>query len=293
MISTKNNINGWLIIDKPKGITSSGVVGRLKFLLRPQKIGHAGTLDPLATGVLPIAFGKATRLIPFVMDDIKTYEFDIEWGTETDTDDLGGAKIATSDKRPTKKEILNILPQFRGQIFQTPSPYSAIKINGERAYNLARKGKKVKIPARSITVYQLELLNNKKNTTSFMAKVSKGTYIRTLAHDIAHALKTVGVVVRLRRIKDGPFEINQAISLEDNPTDKILPLEDVLKNLPQLNVSEQIAKRIIHGQRIKKRDLDVISLKNSLYIVWHNNQAIATALYKEGILHPQCTLYTK
>ena len=146
------------MIDKPKGISSAGVVGRLKFLLHPQKIGHAGTLDPLATGILPIALGKATRLIPFVMDDTKTYEFDVRWGVETETDDLAGNEIATSDKRPKKDEILAVLPQFKGKIVQVPSPYSAIKIGGKRAYDLARNGQQVAMPERQITVYELKLI---------------------------------------------------------------------------------------------------------------------------------------
>ena len=160
MTSIKNNLNGWLVINKPKGISSAGVVGKLRFLLHPQKIGHAGTLDPLATGVLPIALGKATRLIPFVMNETKTYEFDIQWGIETDTDDLSGNEIATSSNRPTEKEILDILPKFVGKITQTPSPYSAIKIAGKRAYDLARKGEQVNMPNRQITVHQLELTKN-------------------------------------------------------------------------------------------------------------------------------------
>lgn len=288
MTNIKNDLNGWLVIDKPKGISSAGVVGRLKFLLHPKKIGHAGTLDPLATGVLPIALGKATRLIPFVMDDTKTYEFDIKWGVETDTDDLAGDEVAKSDVRPKKEEILNVLPKFRGEIMQTPSPYSAIKIDGKRAYDLARKGQKVDMPSRQITIYNLELIKNTRTGASLVAKVSKGAYIRTLAHDIAHTLKTVGVVTRLHRIQDGPFEIGRAMSLEGDL--KILPLECVLKNLPRLEVSDKMSERIIHGQRIKDENLiKGLPFKTPLAI-WNQEKVIAIMHIEKGVLHPDCIL---
>ena len=288
MTNTKNDLNGWLIINKPKGISSAGVVGRLKFLLHPQKIGHAGTLDPLATGVLPIALGKATRLIPFVMDDTKTYEFDLKWGVETDTDDLAGVEIASHDKRPQKEEILKILPQLTGEITQTPTPYSAIKIEGKRAYDLARQGQKVNMPSRKIIIHKLELVRNTHGEASFVAKVSKGTYVRTLAHDMAHALGTVGVVTRLHRIQDGPFEIKNAVSLEKNL--KILPLECVLKKLPRLEVSIEMAKRIIHGQRIKDENLTKGTPCKTPVVIWTSGKVIAIMHIQKGVLHPDCIL---
>ena len=288
MTNTKNDLNGWLIINKPKGISSAGVVGRLKFLLHPQKIGHAGTLDPLATGVLPIALGKATRLIPFVMDDTKTYEFDLKWGVETDTDDLAGVEIASHDKRPQKEEILKILPQFTGEITQTPTPYSAIKIEGKRAYDLARQGQKVNMPSRKIIIHKLELVRNTHGEASFVAKVSKGTYIRTLAHDMAHALGTVGVVTRLHRIQDGPFEIKNAVSLEKNL--KILPLKCVLEKLPRLEVSVEMAKRIIHGQRIKDENLTRGTPCKTPVAIWTSGKVIAIMHIQKGVLHPDCIL---
>ena len=288
MKNIKNDLNGWLIINKPKGISSAGVVGRLKYLLHPQKIGHAGTLDPLATGVLPIALGKATRLIPFVMDDTKTYEFDIRWGIETDTDDMGGNEVCKSDKYPTKQEILTILSQFQGEITQTPSPYSAIKVNGKRAYDLARQGKQVNIPKRTINVFQLKLLKNSKNKASFVAKVSKGTYIRTLAHDIAHALGTVGVVSKLHRIQDGPFCIEQAVSLESDL--KILPLDYVLGNLPKLEVSDKIAERIQHGQRIKDPTLIQNVPAYQPIAIYCREKVIAIVHVEKDVIHPNCLL---
>ncbi len=286
MTNIKNNLNGWLVIDKPKGITSNGVIGRLKFLLHPQKIGHAGTLDPLATGVLPIALGKATRLIPFVMDDIKTYEFTIKWGIETDSDDLAGNEVASCDKCPRKEEILKIIPQFTGEITQTPSPYSAIKINGERAYDLARKGEQIKMPCRQVIIHQLKLIKNLKTEASFVATVSKGTYIRTLAHDIAHALGTVGVVSRLHRTLDGPFKIQEALALDENL--KILPMECVLGNLPKLEVSDELKDRISKGQRIKGAFKDLP--QNTPIILWHQGKAVAVARLEKDVLHPTCVL---
>ena len=288
MTNIKNNLNGWLVIDKPKGMSSAGVVGRLKFLLHPQKIGHAGTLDPLATGVLPIALGKATRLIRFVMDDIKTYEFDIKWGLETDTDDMAGNETATSDYHPTKKGILNILPKFTGKMTQTPSPYSAVKINGQGAYDLARKGEKIDMPSRQIIIHKLELIKSSENEASFMATVSKGTYIRTLAHDMAHALKTVGVVTRLHRIQDGPFEIKNAVSLDKEL--KILPLESVLGTLPKLSVTDEIAKRIQQGQRIKEPELTRNLPEETPLVIWQEGKAIAIMHLQKDILHPECIL---
>ena len=290
MTNIKNNLNGWLVIDKPKGITSNGVIGRLKFLLHPQKIGHAGTLDPLATGVLPIALGKATRLIPFVMDDIKTYEFTIKWGIETDSDDLAGNEVASCDKCPRKEEILKIIPQFTGEITQTPSPYSAIKINGERAYDLARKGEQIKMPCRQVIIHQLKLIKNLKTEASFVATVSKGTYIRTLAHDIAHALGTVGVVSRLHRTLDGPFKIQEAISLEAINQDKIVPLDSVLGQLHQLEVSSEIARRIQQGQRIKNPDLLKNLPQETPILIQCEKRAVALAIVKKDVLHPECVL---
>jgi len=263
---------------------STQVVGRLKHLLHPSKVGHAGTLDPLATGVLPIALGKATRLIPFVMDDKKIYEFTIQWGSETDSDDLAGKEIATSDIRPKQQEILSILPQFMGQIMQTPSAFSAIKIDGERAYNLARAGKKVVIKSRPVMIYNLKLLKCNKERADFVATVGKGTYIRTLAHDIAHALNTVGVVTRLHRIQDGPFCIEQSIGFDGNLMEHILPMESVLGDLSQIKIDADMAQRVRHGQRIKMSSL---TCPNGMYALMCEDRIVALAEIKRDVLHPK------
>ncbi len=272
------------MINKPYEMGSTQVVGKLKHLLHPAKIGHAGTLDPLATGVLPIALGKATRLIPFVMDDKKTYEFTIQWGYETDSDDLAGKIVATSDLRPTKKEILSVLSNFIGQITQVPSIFSAIKIDGQRAYDLARFGKEVRMKPRFVMIYRLELLNSDETKANFVATVGKGTYIRTLAHDIAHALNTLGVVVRLHRTQDGPFGIHQAVSLDDNLMAHIFPMEKVVSDLPQIQVDILTAQRIRYGQRVKSESF--INLKG-IYVVICMNKIVALVEMKGGILHPQ------
>ena len=250
-MNTKTNLNGFLVIDKPYDMGSTKVVSVLKYFLHPTKIGHAGTLDPLATGVLPIAFGKATRLIPYVMAGKKTYQFTIKWGVETDSDDLAGQKIATSDKVPTESEIRSVLPKFVGEIMQTPSAFSALKVDGKRAYDLAREGKEVDIKPRPITIYDLKVLEIKPDIATFEVVCSKGTYVRTLAHDVAHALDTVGVVTMLRRTACMPFDLSQVVALDNIKSEKItaenlplIPMENVIQNIPTIALSETEIKRL-------------------------------------------------
>ncbi len=264
-MNPKNNLNGFLVIDKPYQMGSTQVVSVLKHFLRPTKIGHAGTLDPLATGVLPIAFGKATRLIPYVMAGRKTYQFQIKWGVETDSDDLAGKEIANSDKIPTEDEIRAVLSQFIGKIMQTPNVFSALKVNGKRAYELAREGKKVELKPRSITIYDLKVLEIQQDKSTFEVACSKGTYVRTLAHDIAHALGTVGVVTMLRRITCDPFDLTGAVVLDDIKNEKInasninlIPMEKVLQDVPKLIFSEIEVKRLAQGQRLSLLKMDVV-----------------------------------
>ena len=262
-MNTKNNLNGFLVIDKPYDMGSTKVVSVLKHFLHPTKIGHAGTLDPLATGVLPVAFGKATRLIPYVMEGKKTYQFTIKWGVETDSDDLAGKEIATSDKVPTEGEVRSVLPKFIGEIMQTPSAFSALKVNGKRAYELAREGKVVEIKPRPITIYDLKVLEIKQNTATFEVVCSKGTYVRTLAHDIAHALSTVGVVTMLRRTSYLPFDLSQAVTLDDIKNEKItpeninlIPMESVVQNMPSIIFSSNEINRLSVGQRLSLAKLE-------------------------------------
>jgi len=263
-LNTKNNLNGFLVIDKPYDMGSTQVVSVLKHFLQPTKIGHAGTLDPLATGVLPIAFGKATRLIPYVMAGKKTYQFTIKWGVETDSDDLAGKEIATSDKIPTEDEIRSVLPKFVGEIMQTPSAFSALKVNGKRAYELAREGKEVEIKPRSVTIYDLKILEIQQDKATLEVQCSKGTYVRSLAHDIAHALGTVGVVIMLRRTFCLPFDLTQAVAVDEIKTGKItvenlplIPMETVVQDMPKIAFSINEIRRLSQGQRLSLPKLEI------------------------------------
>ncbi|MEE8306264.1 MAG: tRNA pseudouridine(55) synthase TruB, partial [Gammaproteobacteria bacterium] len=207
-------IHGWLILDKPLGLSSNQALGRARFLLQAAKAGHAGTLDPLATGVLPLAFGEATKLVSFAMDGTKTYQFTIAWGEARNTDDCEGEMTQTSGVRPTQQAILDILPRFTGTILQKPPAYSAIKVNGERAYALARAGRAPDLPPREVEVVRLELSDAGKDQASFEIDCGKGTYIRSLARDMATELGTCGHVSALRRTRVGPFNIEAAFSLD-------------------------------------------------------------------------------
>ncbi len=199
-------IHGWLILDKPLGPSSSGCVGKLKWLTGAQKVGHGGTLDPLASGVLPIAFGEATKTSSYAMDGSKTYEFDVTWGTSTETCDAEGDVIASSDARPTEEQINAALPSFIGDIDQIPPKFSAIKIDGQRAYELARKGEEVDIKSRPVTIHDLRVVRIvDSNTASFEVDCGKGTYVRSLARDLALHLGCEGHISRLRRTAVGPF----------------------------------------------------------------------------------------
>jgi len=295
-LNPKNNLNGFLVIDKPYEMGSTKVVSVLKHFLHPTKIGHAGTLDPLATGVLPIAFGKATRLIPYVMAGKKTYQFRIRWGVETDSDDLAGKEIATSDKVPTADEIRSVLPKFVGKIMQTPNAFSALKVDGKRAYELAREGKEVELKARSITIYDLKVLKIASDNATFEVVCSKGTYVRSLAHDIAHALGTVGVVVLLRRTLCSPFGLAGAVALDDIKNEKItaeninlISMDKVLQDIPSLTFCETEVKRLSQGQRLSWHKLDVIQpdAPDGIYCV-KKDQNILGLVKKEGtVIRPE------
>lgn len=259
----KNDVNGWLVVDKPYEMGSTDVVRQLKHLLHPMKIGHAGTLDPLATGVLPIALGKATRTVDFVMQGEKTYQFSLCFGTQTQTDDLEGDVVASSDKIPTEDEILSVLPRFIGDIQQTPSAYSAIKIDGQPAYKRVRKGQDVEMPTRSVHIFDLRYIGQEnKNTFAFEVDCGKGTYIRSLGRDMALALGSRGHLTRLRRTTCSPFCEKDALTLEkikeicyNADIESILvPLETVLGDIPDLAVGEKEARSLGLGQAINRPD---------------------------------------
>lgn len=267
-------LNGWLNLYKPQGITSAKAVALVKRNLNPKKIGHAGTLDPLASGVLPLALGEATKTMQFCMDTDKEYEFTVKWGETTTTLDSEGEVVDRSQVLPTSEQIQKVLPQFIGEISQTPPVYSAIKINGKRAYDLARQGVAVDMASRVVRIYELEVVGSSFqvsgevgiNTshlspathTTFRVSCGKGTYIRSLARDIAHGLGTLGYVTSLVRTKVGKFSIKDAISLEDIEktvykdavSGVLLPVDTVLDDIQVLEFTPEDAIRIRHGQKI-------------------------------------------
>lgn len=248
-----NIINGWIALDKPAGITSTQAIGKIRRILNPAKIGHGGTLDPLATGILPIAMGEATKTIPFIVDHIKTYTFTVRWGEQRTTDDLEGEVLVTSDIRPTEHAIEAVLSRFTGDILQTPPKFSAIKIDGERAYDIARAGEEVELKPRPVFIQSLELTGFGPDEASFRCVCGPGTYIRSLGRDMALALGTVGYISALRREKVGPMDQNMAISLEtleETGHSAVLPVETVLDGIPALQLNTQEAARLKQGQKL-------------------------------------------
>jgi len=256
-------LHGWIILDKPLGLGSTQAVGAVKRALREAgepktKVGHGGTLDPLASGVLPIALGEATKIAGRMLDATKAYEFTIRFGEQTDTLDLEGQIVATSAVLPTRADVESVLPRFTGPISQVPPIYSALKIDGSRAYDLARSGKQVDLPARDVTIHALSLIDAKPTEATLAAQVSKGTYVRSLARDIAVALGTVGHVTMLRRTKAGPFTLEQAISLDflmdaakaRQLDGAVLPLIAGLDDIPALPVTPEQALLLRQGQQL-------------------------------------------
>ncbi|GGB96986.1 tRNA pseudouridine synthase B [Novosphingobium endophyticum] len=276
--------HGWIILDKPVGLGSTQAVAAVKRNLREAgygkkvKVGHGGTLDPLATGVLPVALGEATKLTGRMLDASKTYEFTVRFGEETDTLDLEGAVIASSDVRPTMEQVEAVLPRFTGPIEQVPPAYSALKVGGERAYDLARAGQDVALKARSVEIFELRSVRVERSrdtcaqgvstsldtngevepieSLELCAHVSKGTYIRSLARDIAHALGSCGTVTMLRRVQAGPFDWSHAISLDKlneigqgAPLEQVLlPLEAGLDDIPAIDLSSEQARAVRQGR---------------------------------------------
>lgn len=282
--------HGWIILDKPHGLGSTQAVAAVKRVCRQAglgkvKVGHGGTLDPLATGVLPIALGEATKLTGRMLDASKIYAFTIAFGTETDTLDLEGQVIAESAVRPSLAAIEAALPHFTGPIEQVPPAYSAIKIDGERAYDLARAGEQVEMKARPVTIHELRIEQVTPDSVTLIAHVSKGTYIRSLARDIARALETVGHVTMLRRIKAGPFGMEQAISLDklnevaNGPQleNVLLPLEAGLVDIPALNLGPEQARAVRQG-----RVLTGLSQDDGLYWARAGNVPVALMEVSSG-----------
>lgn len=261
--------HGWIILDKPLELGSTQAVAAVKRNLRQAglgkvKVGHGGTLDPLATGVLPIALGEATKLAGRMLDASKVYAFTVRFGAETDTLDLEGKVIAESEHRPTAAELAAVLPEFTGPIVQVPPAYSALMVDGERAYDLARKGETVELKSRDVTIHELRVIAADENEATLEAHVSKGTYIRSLARDLARALGTVGHVTMLRRLRAGPFDLASAISLDKlNAIGKgaplenvILPLEAGLVDIPALDLGSEQASMVRQGRVLSELAFD-------------------------------------
>lgn len=294
----RREVHGWLILDKPLGMTSTHAVARAKRFFKAKKAGHAGTLDPLATGCLPIAFGEATKTVPFAMDGHKTYRFTVQWGSETDTDDAEGRVTATSAERPDEAAIRAVLPRFTGTISQVPPRFSAIKVDGERAYDLARDGEDVELAAREIDIHSLTLVHAGDHEAEFAAECGKGAYVRALARDIGRALGCLGHITALRRTSVGPFREDQFITIEsleaagdsENPQealDALLhPVETALANVPLITVSRTDAARLTCGQPVLLRGRDAPVEADAVYVTAHG-ALVALGEVVRGELHPR------
>jgi tRNA pseudouridine55 synthase len=266
----RRDVHGWVVLDKPIGMTSTQAVAVVKRLFSAKRAGHAGTLDPLASGGLPIALGEATKTVPFVMDGRKRYRFTVCWGEERDTDDTEGQVVKASDIRPTADAIRALLPKFTGVIEQTPPRYSAIKVQGERAYDLARDGEVVELAPRPVEIHELTLVEQPdSNRSIFEAECGKGTYVRALARDIGRILGCFGHICALRRTLVGPFGesdmipleqlealCNRAASGEGSLADALLPVETALDDIPALAVTRADAARLHRGQAVLLRGRD-------------------------------------
>ncbi len=289
------DINGWLILDKPKNITSAHAVAETRHLFNANKNGHTGTLDPFATGVLPIAFGEATKLISFITEDTKEYAFTLQFGFDTTTDDIEGEPVHSGGRIPSRDEILKILPTFLGDIVQTPPIYSAIKIDGKRAYQLARSGEDIQMPTRNIHIYCLELIKqSSENSFDFRVSCSKGTYIRTLGRDIALKLNTFGHLTALRRLKCSIFSIEDTISLENLKNmeyktltqDILLPVETALRDIAALAVSAEDAAKLKLGQGLSPKLYDVQNHIGSVMAAFSGSCLVALVRIDERKISP-------
>jgi len=296
----RRNVHGWIILDKPIGMTSTQAVAVVKRLFQAKRVGHAGTLDPLASGSLPIGLGEATKTVPFVMDGRKRYQFTVCWGEERDTDDIEGRTVATSELRPSREAIESLLSSFTGAIEQIPPRYSAIKIQGERAYDLARDGEVVELAPRKVEIHYLSLINQPdKNLAVFEAECGKGTYVRALARDMGRILGCYGHICALRRTLVGPFAeedmipldqlealCHRAASGEGNLADALLPVETALDDIPALAVTRADAARLHRGQAVLLRGRDAPNYSGTVYVTVAG-QLLALAEVGNGEIIPK------
>jgi tRNA pseudouridine55 synthase len=296
----KRDVHGWIVLDKPIGMTSTQAVGAVKRLYQARRAGHAGTLDPLASGCLPIALGEATKTGPFVMDGRKTYRFTVRWGEERDTDDADGQITATSTQRPSRQAVEALLPRYIGTISQVPPRFSAVKIEGERAYDLARDGERVELNPRPVEIYSLAVVNLPgPDHTEFIAECGKGTYVRSLARDMGRTLGCYGHIDALRRERVGTFGEDDMISLEQltalchraatgegNLADTLLPVETALDDIPALAVSGGDAARLQRGQTVLLRGRDAPIFRGTVYVT-ASGQLVALAEVDRGEIVPK------
>ena len=289
----KRNISGWLILNKPYDMASTEAVGKIRWLLSAKKAGHAGTLDPLATGVLPIAIGEATKTVPQVQDGTKVYRFHLAWGAATSTDDKEGEIIATSDHRPSETKLRETLPDFCGTFLQIPPKFSAIKIGGERAYDLARAGAEVELIPREVTIDRFDLVSHDPEKSVFEVTCAKGTYVRSLARDLAEALGTRGHVAALHRSRVGPFDDAQAIDFEEfeaatleERDGSLRPVAAALSELPEIRLDARQASSVRLGNPVL---LTGAAAPVRIDQAWasHRGAAIATGLVDKGHFQPR------
>ncbi|MGA0602714.1 tRNA pseudouridine(55) synthase TruB [Caulobacter sp. KR2-114] len=298
-------VSGWICLDKPLDLTSTHAVSRVRRAFNAQKAGHAGTLDPLATGILPLALGEATKTVPFLMDADKTYRFTIAWGTTTASFDREGAVTATSDVRPTVAQVEAVLPRFVGEIEQVPPAFSAIKVDGERAYDLAREGVEVELAARKVTIHAARVIPAREGDASDPNHVEieidcgKGTYVRALARDLAEALGACGHVSALRRLRVGAFTVDRAITLESledlchrgAALEALLPVETALDDIPALALTAEDAFRLTQGRSVVLLPRQVETLKARLAAsrtvsATHGGKLVALCEMRAGRLNP-------
>ncbi len=291
-----NPVHGWVLLDKPQGLGSTKAVSIVRQIFDAQKAGHAGTLDPLASGLLPIALGEATKTVAFVMDGRKTYEFTVKWGEERDTDDADGALTATSDKRPLQDEIAAVLGTYIGVIEQVPPQFSALKVDGARAYDRAREGETVVLAARRVEIDDLQLVDcPDPDHAVFAADCGKGTYVRALARDIGRHFGCLGHVVRLRRTRVGPFTGSDMISLDklqelshkgagpQGLEGYLCPIETALDDIPALAVDGTQAARLKQGQSVIMRGRDAPVAQDPVLVMWQG-KPVAIAAIEGGVV---------
>jgi len=290
-------VHGWVVLDKPAGMTSTRAVGAIKRIFDAQKAGHAGTLDPLATGILPIALGEATKTVPFAVDGEKAYRFTVRFGAETDTDDAEGVVVRTSDSLPARDTIEALLPRFTGEILQVPPQFSAIKVDGNRAYDLARGGEEVVLEPREVLIDDLTLVDMPDAATAVLeSRCGKGTYVRALARDMGRALSCFGHVIALRRTRVGSFDEMASVTLEELQAAAqagpdvllalLMPVEAALDGLPGLSVGPNDAASLARGQAVLVRGRDAPVLAGGAAWAHFKGRILALGELEKGAFRP-------